>query len=37
MRQAWDDKWQPGRHAGDVENLNQGIKNLEEWIKCNCK
>ena len=36
LRQAWDDKWQPGRHRNDIENLDRSIKNLEEWIKGNC-
>lgn len=37
MRQAWDDKWLPGRHANDIANLDRGIQKLEEWIKQNCK
>jgi RHS repeat-associated protein len=36
MRQQWDDKWQPGRHRRDIENLDRGIKDLEEWIRNNC-
>jgi hypothetical protein len=36
LRQAWDDKWQPGRHLNDIENLDRGIRNLEEWIQRNC-
>ena len=37
MRQAWDDKWMPGRQASDIQNLNQSIANLEAWIRKNCK
>jgi hypothetical protein len=37
LRQAWDDKWLPGRHQKDIQNLDQGIKNLEDWIRRNCK
>ncbi len=37
MRQEWDDKWQPGRHADDIANLDRSIKNLQDWIRKNCK
>jgi RHS repeat-associated protein len=36
MRQAWDDKWQPGRHAKDIDNLKRAIEKLDEWIRSNC-
>ncbi|MFE8647286.1 RHS repeat domain-containing protein, partial [Sphingomonas sp. NCPPB 2930] len=36
LRKDWDDKWQPGRHDADIENLDRGINNLEEWISKNC-
>ena len=36
MRQAWDDRWMPGRHANDIANLDRSIANLEAWIKNNC-
>jgi RHS repeat-associated protein len=36
MRRAWDDKWQPGRHQNDIDNLVRGILNLEDWIRKNC-
>ena len=36
MRQAWDDKWQPGRHAKDIDNLRRSLETLDEWIRCNC-
>jgi RHS repeat-associated protein len=36
MRQAWDDRWMPGRHANDIANLDRSIANLEAWIKQNC-
>jgi RHS repeat-associated protein len=37
MRQTWDDKWYPGRHDGDIANLDRGIKDLRKWIWRNCK
>ncbi|MEH6462281.1 hypothetical protein, partial [Chitinimonas sp. JJ19] len=37
MRQGWDDKWLPGRHADDILNLDRGIQKLEQWIADNCK
>ena len=36
MRQAWDDKWQPGRHANDIRNLDRSIEKLQSWIDQNC-
>ncbi len=36
MMQGWDDKWQPGRHAPDIQNLDRGIQNDENWIQKNC-
>jgi RHS repeat-associated protein len=36
MRQAWDDKWQPGRHAGDLTNLDTSIARLKTFIANNC-
>jgi len=36
MRQAWDDKWQPGRHAADIANLGRAIAKLKHWISANC-
>jgi hypothetical protein len=37
MRQAWDDKWMPGRHANDIDNLDRSIQNLKNWIDQNCR
>lgn len=37
MRQNWDDKYMPGRHAGDISNLDRGIEKLTKWIAENCK
>jgi hypothetical protein len=36
MRQQWDDKWHPGRHAKDIAELKRGLEKLEEWINRNC-
>jgi RHS repeat-associated protein len=36
MRQAWDNKWLPGRHAGDIQNLQASIQKLTSWIAANC-
>jgi RHS repeat-associated protein len=36
MRQAWDDKWQPGRHEGDIRNLDKAIENLKQKIAKEC-
>jgi RHS repeat-associated protein len=36
MRQAWDDKWSPGRHANDLKELDISIQKLKEWITKNC-
>ncbi len=36
LRQAWDDKWEPGRHAPDIANLKRAIEKLDEWISLNC-
>ena len=30
MRQQWDDRWFPGKHATDIRNLNRGIRKLEK-------
>lgn len=30
MRQAWANKWIPGRHANDIVNLDRGIQKLEQ-------
>ena len=37
MRQAWDDKWMPGRHANDILQLDRNIERLKDWIAKNCK
>jgi hypothetical protein len=37
MRQAWDDKWQPGRHVNDIANLARSISRLDFLIECFCK
>jgi RHS repeat-associated protein len=37
MRKAWDDKWYPGRHTNDINNLDIGIQRLKDWIAKNCK
>lgn len=36
MRQAWDDKWQPGRHADDIRLLDVAIRKLEDFLLNNC-
>lgn len=36
MRIDWDNKWSPGRHANDIENLGTAIRRLENWIINNC-
>ncbi|WP_339133389.1 MAG: RHS repeat-associated core domain-containing protein [Candidatus Electrothrix sp. GW3-4] len=36
MRQAWDDKWQPGRHQNDIDNLQRGIDKLQDKINRYC-
>ena len=37
LRWRWDEKYDPGRHANDIANLNQGIANDIAWIEKNCK
>ena len=37
LRQAWDDRWFPGRHAQEIKNWNRRVKNLEKWIEKNCE
>jgi RHS repeat-associated protein len=36
LRQDWDNKWSPGRHAGDIANLGRAIAKLEEFLAKNC-
>jgi RHS repeat-associated protein len=36
MRQAWDDRWMPGRHAQAIQELERGIIRLAEWHYHNC-
>jgi hypothetical protein len=36
MRQAWDDKWLPGRHQQSINELSTSVKKLTEWIAKNC-
>jgi RHS repeat-associated protein len=36
MRQNWDDKWQPGRHANDIMLLDRSIKTLLDKIRRTC-
>ena len=35
MRQAWDDKWMPGRHQTNIDELDSGIAKLKKWIERN--
>jgi RHS repeat-associated protein len=37
LRWRWDEKYDRGRHANDIANLNRGIENDQEWIDKNCK
>ncbi|MCP4841740.1 MAG: RHS repeat-associated core domain-containing protein, partial [Halieaceae bacterium] len=37
MRQDWDDKWDPGRHAVEIRNNHNRIRNIEKIIKRVCK
>jgi RHS repeat-associated protein len=36
MREAWDQKWAPGFHAGEIENVKRSIRNLKDEIKGKC-
>lgn len=36
MRQAWDDKWQPGRHAQEIAKLDREIRNLQKRLENRC-
>ncbi|MGU9646538.1 hypothetical protein ACV3J8_04440 [Salmonella enterica] len=36
MRQSWDDKWQPGRHANNISQLDVGINKLAKTIADKC-
>ncbi|HET9386080.1 MAG TPA: DUF4150 domain-containing protein [Gemmatimonadales bacterium] len=36
MRQDWDDKWQPGRHAQEIANIGRWITKLEKKVKALC-
>jgi len=37
MRQEWDDKWQPGRHAQEIDNMNRWIAKLERKVERDCQ
>jgi RHS repeat-associated protein len=37
LRWRWDQNYDPGRHAINIANLNQGIQNDQNWIDRNCK
>jgi hypothetical protein len=37
MRWTWDQKYDPGRHANDINNLSKGIEKDQDWIEKNCK
>lgn len=37
MRQDWDDKWQPGRHAQEIDNMSRWIGKLEKVVERVCK
>jgi RHS repeat-associated protein len=37
MRWTWDQKYDPGRHANDINNLSKGIQKDQDWIEKNCK
>ncbi len=36
LRQAWDDKWSPGRHSTEIRNLTQRLSNLAAAIMRDC-
>lgn len=36
MRQAWDDKWLPGRHQQAINELDASVKKLTSWVAKNC-
>lgn len=35
-RQAWDDKWWPGRHAGDIYRLKKNYNKIYKKWKDKC-
>lgn len=37
MREAWDKKYQPGRHDQAINELENAIRNAEEMVKQHCK
>ncbi len=36
MRQDWDDRWQPGRHAEEIDNIGRWIVKLERIVERVC-
>ncbi len=36
-RQAWDDKWQPGTHAQEIDNIGRWVLKLEKIVEKACK
>ncbi len=36
LREAWDRKWQPGRHQQNIDELDRAIQNLQDWISKHC-
>lgn len=37
MRQEWDDKWMPGRHAADILNAKNAVNKAIKEIAKECR